>query len=105
MLSSPGTNMANYAATNIIPKADIPNGSIIVQKDGYQYRPEGWTALDEVTSGRPGNVTDQIVVVDDAWWREFNYRAFNLAEKVNPKLDDARQEALKTAFGIYVPKK
>ena len=105
MLSSPGTNMANYAATNIIPKADIPNGSIIVQKDGYQYRPEGWTALDEVTSGRPGNVTDQIVVVDDAWWREFNYRAFNLAEKGNPKLDDARQEALKTAFGIYVPKK
>ena len=24
---------------------------------------------------------------------------------VSPKLDDARQEALKTAFGIYVPKK
>lgn len=41
--------MENYAATNIIPKADIPNGSIIVQKDGYQYRPEGWTALDEIT--------------------------------------------------------
>lgn len=105
MLSTPGTNMKNYAATEILPKAMIPNGSIIVQKEGYQYRPEGWTALDAVTSGRPANVTDQIVVVDDAWWREFNYRGFNLAEKGNPTLDDARQEALLTAFGIYVPAK
>lgn len=105
MLSTPGTNMKNYAATEILPKAMIPNGSIIVQKDGYQYRPEGWTALDQVTTGRPANVTDQIVVVDDAWWREFNYRGFNLAEKGNPVLDDARQEALLTAFGIYVPVK
>ncbi|MDE6148403.1 MAG: DUF4886 domain-containing protein [Bacteroidales bacterium] len=103
MLSTPGTNMKNYAATGILTKSQIPNGSIIVQKDGYQYRPEGWTALDAVTSGRPSNVTDQLVVVDDEWWREFNYRAFNLAEKGNPVLDDARQEALKTVFGIYVP--
>lgn len=105
MLSVPGTNMKNFAATEILTKAQIPNGSVIVQKEGYQYRPEGWTALDAVTSGRPGNVTDQIVVVDDEWWREFNYRGFNLAEKGNPVLDDARQEALKTAFGIYVPVK
>lgn len=103
MLSTPGTNMKNYAATEILRKSQIPNGSIIVQKEGYQYRPEGWTKLDEVTSGRPGNVTEQIVVVDDEWWREFNFRGFNLAEKGNPALDDARQEALKSAFGIYVP--
>lgn len=105
MLSTPGTNMKNYAATEILPKAKIPNGSLIVQKDGYQYRPEGWTALDVVTVGRPANVTDVLVVVDDEWWREFNFRGFNLAEKGNPVLDDDRQEALKSAFGIYVPVK
>lgn len=103
LISTPGTNMKNYAATEIIPKAKIPNGSLIVQKEGYQYRPEGWTALDVVTTGRPANVTETLVVVDDEWWREFNYRGFNLAEKGNPSLDDARQELLKTAFGIYVP--
>ena len=105
MLSTPGTNMKNYAATEILPKSKIPNGSLIVQKDGYQYRPEGWTALDVVTVGRPANVTDVLVVVDDEWWREFNFRGFNLAEKGNPVLDDDRQEALKSAFGIYVPVK
>ena len=105
MISTPGTNMKNYAATEILPKERIPNGSLIVQKDGFQYRPEGWTALDEVTVGRPANVTDMLVEVDDAWWREFNYRGFNLAEKGNPTLDDARQEALKSAFGIFVPVK
>ncbi|MGN1210069.1 MAG: DUF4886 domain-containing protein [Candidatus Cryptobacteroides sp.] len=103
MLSTPGTNMKNYAATEILPKSMIPNGSLIVVKDGYQYRPEGWTALDQVTSNRPGNVTEPLVVVDDEWWREFNYRGFNLTEKGNPSLDDERQEALKSVFGIYVP--
>lgn len=101
--STLGTNMKNYAATRIFEKEEIPSGSLIVLKDGYQYRPEGWTSLDEKTDPRPENVTSQLVVVDDAWWGRFNYRGFNLAVEGNPALDDAQQEELKTVFAIYVP--
>lgn len=96
--------MTNYAATRIFTKAEIPVGSVIVQKEGHQYRPEGWTTLDAKTSPRPANTTEQIVVVDDAWWGKFNFRAFNLALSGNPKLNDEQQAELKTAFSIYIPK-
>lgn len=102
--STIGTNMTNYAATRIFTKAEIPVGSVIVQKEGHQYRPEGWTTLDAKTSPRPANTTEQIVVVDDAWWGKFNFRAFNLALSGNPKLNDEQQAELKTAFSIYIPK-
>lgn len=99
-----GTNMRNYAATQIFEKEQIPNGSLIVIKSGFQYRPEGWTELDKKTSPRPDNVAAQVVVVDDAWWREFNYRAFNLSKAGAPNLSDEEQNELTTVFGIFVPK-
>ena len=97
--------MTNFAATRIFTKEDIPVGSVIVQKDGYQYRPEGWTDLDQKTTNRPGNVTDQIVVVDETWWKEFNFRAFNLAREGAPTLTYDEHIELKNAYSIYVPKK
>lgn len=99
------TNMRNYAATRLFEKAEIPNGSLIVQKAGYQYRPEGWTALNKKTDPRPGVVQDQLVVVDDAWWGNFNYRGFNLSKAGAPSLSDSEQAQLEKAFGIFVPKR
>ena len=80
---------------------------MIVLKDGFQYRPEGWKTLSTKNAGseRPGNVTTSIVTVDDSWWASWNYRAFNLAKKGNPALSDAGQEELLTCFAIFVPKK
>ena len=98
------TNMRNYAATRIFEKAEIPNGSVIVQKAGFQYRPEAWTALNVKTNPRPEVVSAQVVVVDDAWWKDYNYRAFNLSRSGSPVLSDEQQEELKTAFAIFVPK-
>ena len=96
--------MRAYAATRLFQKPEIPNGSIIVQKPGYQYRPEGWTALNQKTDSRPGVVQDQIVVVDDAWWGDFNYRGFNLSKTGAPSLSDAEQAQLEKSFGIFVPR-
>lgn len=93
-----------YAATRLFQKAEIPNGSLIVQKAGYQYRPEGWTALNQKTNPRPLVVQDQLVVVDDAWWGNFNYRGFNLSKAGAPSLSDAEQAQLAASFGIFVPK-
>ena len=99
-----GTNMKNYAATRLFGKSEIPNGSLIVQKPGFQYRPEGWTALNQKTSSRPDVVSDRIVVVDDEWWGNYNYRGFNLSKSGAPVLSDDEQAELEKSFGIYVPK-
>lgn len=74
-------------------------------KEGYQYRPDGWTALNTKTGTRPANVTESAVKVDDNWWGEFNYRAFNIAKMGNPSLSDSEMKALSDVLTIYVPNK
>lgn len=103
---STASNTSQFAATQIFKKANIPAGSVIVLKDGFQYRPEGWTSLRSKNSdsARPKNTTTSIVVVDDAWWGSWNYRAFNLAKSGNPGLTDAEQETLRSCFAIFKPK-
>ena len=103
---SKADNTAQFTATQIFNKTDIPAGSVIVLKEGFQYRPEGWTSLRTNNSGtdRPGNTTAGIVVVDDSWWGNWNYRAFNLAKAKNPNLSDAEQETLRSCFAIFKPK-
>ena len=105
-LVTTGTNVVQFVATSIVEKAKIPNGSLIVVNYGYQYRPEGWQTLgSKNTSARPGNVGNNVVVVDDAWWGTFNYRAFNLAKFGNPNMTtDAEKDAVIAAFAVYVPK-
>lgn len=102
---SPATNLNQFAATKIFTKEEIPIGSLILLKRGFQYRPEGWTALNTKTSNRPGNVTAQLVEATKSWWGNWNYRAFNVAKSGNPPLDAAGQAELDSAFFIYVPKK
>ena len=99
------TNLGQFVATGIVDKANIPNGSVLVVCDGYQYRPEGWQVKGEKnTASRPGNVTTATVVVDDAWWGNFNYRAFNLAYVGNPGIPVTEMDHVIASFAIYVPK-
>ena len=89
------------AATQLFEKSDLPNGTVISIKSGYQYRPEGWVDALTSTAVRPDYVTTSIVIVDDAWWGNFNYRAFNIAhegEKTDIVFGD------ETALRIYVLK-
>ena len=105
-LVTTGSNVVQFVATSIVEKAKIPNGSLIVVNYGYQYRPEGWQTLgSKNTAARPGNVGNNVVVVDDAWWGNFNYRAFNLAKFGNPNMTtDAERNDVIAAFAVYVPK-
>ena len=106
---STASNITQFAATQIFRKADVPPGSVIVLKQGFQYRPEGWTELSSknAQTSRPGNVVasedNSIVLVNDEWWGNWNYRAFNLAKAGNPNLDDAGQQSLEGCFAIFIP--
>ena len=100
------SNCPQFWATQIFNKADLPNGTVIVIGKGYQYRPDGWQTLDaNNTSARPGNVIgsegNQIVVVNDAWWGDLNFRGFNVAVEGNSV---NVTEADYVTFAIYIPK-
>lgn len=103
---STASNLNQFAATQMFTKSEIPNGSLIVLKSGFQYRPEGWVSLTSKnnSSSRPGNTTTQLVEVNDTWWASWNYRAFNLAKLGNPGLDAAGQAELDNCFYIFTPK-
>lgn len=103
--------LKQFIATPLYSKADIPNGSLIVVRSGSRYRPEGWVALDvmngngEGKSGhsRPGNITKNIVVVNDSWWSYWNYRAFNISLTSGAALSDTAADELAEGFAIFTP--
>ena len=106
------SNYVRFVATPIYQKSDIPNGSILIIKPGSQYRPEAWVDLNlrnGTSSGdsgysRPANVTTLLVVVNDAWWSAWKYRAFNLSYVVNTNLDNTTANNLISDFAVFIPK-
>ena len=85
-------------------KNDIPVGSIIVVKQGYQYRPEGWTTETTNASARPDETQVAVITVDEAWWGNYTYRAFNVSRNPKVALSEADYSEFAEAFIIYVPK-
>ena len=78
---------------------------VIVLKEGYQYRPDGWTSETGNTDARPGETQEQIVHVDEAWWGNYILRGFNVSRVGKPPLSEADYAEFREAFIIYVPKK
>ena len=90
-----------FLATQKFSREEIVCGSIIRLDEGYRYRPEAWVDLStkNTSSKRPKVTTESTVVVDDAWWGDFNYRAFNLGKAGEGTLYMGEEDALK----IYIP--
>ena len=84
--SSTSSNYNKFLATQMFTKEQLTTGSIIRLNKGYKYRPEGWIDLNTLNSTRPGNVTvdsnktENTVIIDESWWGNYNYRAFNLGK-------------------------
>jgi hypothetical protein len=92
-----------YTASRMFTKEELPIGSVIVVDEDYQYRPEGWTALDQVNASadRPKTQNTPLTIVTEEWWGNFNYRAFNISMKGNSGTATAEDA---THFRIYIPK-
>ena len=97
--------LEEFAATRIFTRDELPVGSIILLKDGYQYRPEGWITKETVNAGvdRPTNTTASFVIVTDEWWGDYTMRAFNLSVVGAPMLNEAQMAELCGAMEILVP--
>ena len=103
---SKAKDLNKYAASRIFTHYEIPTGSFIVIKSGYEYRPEGWGSdLTKATASknRPAIVKTQITEVTDKWWGSFEYRAFTLSKAGAPALKDDELDALGSVMSIFVP--
>ncbi len=99
--NSSATNIPNFISSEIFEKDALPEGTIIIVDEGYQYRPEGWTNLNTKTSPRPDNVSENVIVVSAQWWGSYKYRAFNLSAIVTKTMTAEDAPHLR----IYVPTK
>lgn len=101
-----GASLKNYA-TEVFTRETLPGGSIIVCKDQFTYRPEGWTDMTSYTSNRPAVCDSRTIIAGDDWWGSFNYRAFNLSaeEVIDGYFGNAQGEEVRASFGIFVPKR
>ena len=102
---SKSAELNKHAASRIFTRYEIPNGSFIVIKSGYEYRADGWISFDKATAAknRPAIVNQQITEVTDKWWGKYQYRAFTLSKKGEPKLSDEEMESLEKVMSIFVP--
>ena len=102
---SKSADLKKHAASRIFTRYEIPNGSFIVIKSGYEYRADGWISFDKATTAknRPAVVDKQITEVTDKWWGKYQYRAFTLSKKGEPKLSDEEMESLEKVMSIFVP--
>jgi len=100
--ANPSTNLPQFIASKKFAKSELPVGTIIVVDEGYQYRPEGWQTADAVNSNkRPDNCSVYFTVVNEEWWSNYNFRAFNISKEEST--DPATEEDIKH-FNIYIPK-
>lgn len=104
--NSTSSKLKYYIASKIFTKEELPNGTLIVIDEGYQYRPEGWTKLSAInsSSARPANTSTYIVEVSDKWWGNFNYRAFNISVVGGVTDISDMTDEVASHFRIYVPK-
>lgn len=99
------SNLGRFCSSGVrFTAADIPVGSVISIAEGWQYRPEGWTDPQKVTSSsaRPGNISVPLYLVTETFWQEFPCRAFNVSLKSNADITDFSEA--KEALKIYIPR-
>ena len=79
---------------------DLPENTIIILDDGYQYRSDCWTS--HGTTSRPGNVTSQFTVLGPSFWSNYRTRTFNVSAISSTKVGQ-NAIAYMNHMRIYVP--
>lgn len=102
LITQDGNLSPKFFATKRFTPEELPIGTVILLKGGWQYRPEAWKT-DAWQTSRPDNVTTRVVTVTPEWWSGYMYRAFNLAMVGLPVIE-GKEQAAYDALKIYIPK-
>lgn len=103
----PGTSSSTYnqnvCTAELYSRTQLPVGTVSICDAGWQYRPEKWLESKAAAASRPGMVSSGVVVIDEAWWSDNAWCAFNISS--SPKSDISANFASAAAhLRIYVPK-
>ncbi|MBQ2445978.1 MAG: DUF4886 domain-containing protein [Oscillospiraceae bacterium] len=98
------SNSPNFFCTPRFTKSQLPVGSVIIVKSGYQYRPDGWVTDALQTGTREAVTTQYSTIVDSSWWGSYTIRGFNISLTAGGAITDKTQDDIYKNFKIYVPK-
>lgn len=97
-----GTLSRRFITTQLFTKEELPVGTIVIADEGWQYRPERWLDLEPQAATRLPNTTG-VLVLDEDFWGEHQYVAFNISKTVQENINQVPYDAF-NAFRIYIPK-
>ncbi|MBQ8350481.1 MAG: DUF4886 domain-containing protein [Clostridia bacterium] len=102
ILNGSGDFGMKFAATKRFTADELPIGTIIFIADGWKVRPEAWkdNALQE---SRPDEIGAGMIVLDESFFADYLYRAFNIS-RTDGKLLTEYRDLLSEVFCIYIPK-
>lgn len=102
--SSSSTLAPYYISSKRLYKTDLPVGSVIIVDKGFQYRPEGWESesYKATSATREKNVLASVVTVDTSWWKNYEFRGFNLSPEGTREREVVESDI--EHLRIYVPK-
>ncbi len=94
----------NVCTAEMYSRTQLPVGTVIICDSGWQFRPEKWLESKAAAAQRPGMVTENVTLMDEAWWGNNAWCAFNVSAQ--PKRDISESFAAAAShLRIYVPKK
>lgn len=93
-----------YICTPVFTREDIPEGSIIIVENYYQYRPEGWVELSKAAAARGEETSTKLVKVTSDWWGNDNYKAFNICRLGRSEVLTGKVDEAMASFHILIPK-
>ena len=96
------SNSSKFICTEGFTVDSLPAGSVLIVDEGYQYRPDGWFG-EELNTTRPGNISDNFTVIDEAWWGNYMVRGFNISKINGEAINQIPYEAV-SHFRIYILK-
>ncbi len=104
IFSSTDSTSADFWATKVFDKEELPIGAVIWVNSGWRYRPEGW--VNGAGGNRPDNVTQTYVTADESWWGNWSQRAFNLSKTDGADIGTDTSltvDDIHANFKIYIP--
>ena len=92
-------------ATQIFTKEMLPVGSVVIVKEGWSIRAEGWIDGQRNRKSERETVKKvRYIVIDEQWWSDYTERAFNVTYngKTNKNTDGVIQIYIPNGTGIEI---
>jgi len=98
----PNSKENNFGCIDkIFSKDTLISGAIIKLTRGYRYKTINWVDLETPNPYKNHYVLDEIVKIDENWWKEYHFCSFNFSSLTKKELSE---DEINSIMKIYLPK-